>query len=178
VRARALAILNGRVASPKEIANELDLEVGNVGYHVKQLKRFGCIELVGTMQRRGATEHFYRGITRSFLNDANWAKLTPDAKNGVSIAGLKTQNEASLRALNAGTFDARPDRHLSCSPLSVDEQGWEELTTLMANTLEEVLEIQGRSATRQAEEGTEDIRATVSILSFESPSNEGEGPTK
>lgn len=178
VRARALAILNSRVASPKEIANELNMEVGNVGYHIKRLKEFGCIELVGTAQRRGATEHYYRGVTRSFLNDANWAKLSPDAKNGVSIAGLKTQNDASFRALEAGTFDARPDRHLSCSPLSVDEQGWEELTTLLANTLEEVLEIQGKSATRQAEEGTEDIRATVSILSFESPSIEDERPKK
>jgi DNA-binding transcriptional ArsR family regulator len=174
VRARALAILNSRIASPKEIANELDMEVGNVGYHVKQLKEFGCVELVNKVQRRGATEHYYRGITRSFLNDANWAKLTADAKTGVSIAGLKTQNNAVLKALEAGTFDSRPDRHLSRSPLCVDELGWDELATLLANTLEEVWEIQGRSATRQAEQDSERIRATVSMLLFESPEGEGD----
>ena len=172
VRARALAILNSRVASPKEIAHELDMEVGNVGYHVKTLEELGCVELVNTAQRRGATEHFYRGITRSFLNDANWAMLTPDAKNGVSIAGLKTQNNAALKALEAGTFDARPDRHLSCSPLSVDELGWDELATLLATTLDEVWEIQDKSTTRLAEQGARRVPATVSILLFESPDGE------
>src|SRR3954453_8142967 len=163
VRARALAILNSRVASPKEIADELNLEVGNVSYHVNQLLQFGCIEMVDKAQRRGAIEPFYRGVTRSFLNDANWAKLSPAAKNGVSVAGLKTQNNAALKALEAGTFDARPDRHLSCTPMGVDEEGWEELTTLLAETLEGVMAIQAKSAARQAEAGTEDIRATVSM---------------
>jgi DNA-binding transcriptional ArsR family regulator len=169
VRARALAILNSRVASPKEIADELDREVGNVGYHVRTLQELGCVELVNEVKRRGATEHYYRGITRSFLNDTNWARLSPDAKTGVSVAGLKTQNNAALKALDAGTFDARPDRHLSCSPLMVDELGWDELAVLLAGTLDEVWEIQDKSTTRQAEQGTERIPATVSILLFESP---------
>jgi DNA-binding transcriptional ArsR family regulator len=172
VRARALAILNSRVASPKEIADELNREVGNVGYHVRTLKDLGCVELVDEVKRRGATEHYYRGITRSFLNDTNWAQLTPDAKTGVSIAGLKTQNNAALKALEAGTFDARPDRHLSCSPLVVDELGWDELAALLMNTLDEVWEIQDKSTTRQAEQGSERIRTTVSMLFFEWPSCE------
>jgi hypothetical protein len=172
VRARALAILNSRVASPKEIADELSWEVGNVNYHVKQLEEFGCVELVYEAKRRGATEHYYRGITRSFLNDANWAQMTPDAKNGISIAGLKTQNNAALKALEAGTFDSRSNRHLSCSPLVVDELAWDELAALLATTLDEVWEIQDRSTTRQAEQGTERIRTTVSMLLFESPDGE------
>jgi DNA-binding transcriptional ArsR family regulator len=175
VRARALSILNGRVASPKEIAAELGVSVGKVSYHVNQLKELECIEEVATAQRRGATEHFYRGITRSFLNDKNWAQLNSDAKTGVSIAGLKTQNAATLEALEAGTFDARADRHLSRTPLTVDEKGWTEVTELLAETLEGVMEIQTRSAARQAEEGTERIPATVSILSFESPPSRTEG---
>ena len=176
VRARALAILNDRVASPKEIAEELDMEVSNVSYHVKTLKALGCAELVRTAPVRGATEHFYRGTTRSFLSDANWAKLTPEAKTGVSIAGLKTQNNAALKALEAGTFDARADRHLSCSPLSVDEEGWSELMAVLEGTLDEVWEIQGKSAARQAEARTERIPVTVSILGFESPGAEADTP--
>jgi DNA-binding transcriptional ArsR family regulator len=174
VRARALAILNSRVASPKEIANELHMEVGNVSYHVNTLKNLGCIELVHKEAVRGATEHFYRGITRSFLNDANWAVLTPDAKTGISIAGLKTQNNAALKALEAGTFDSRADRHLSCSPLYLDEPGWEELAALLADTLEGVWKIQDKSTARQAEKETECVQVTVSILGFESPGCEPE----
>jgi predicted transcriptional regulator len=52
VRAEALTILNTRVASPNEIAKELDLPVGNVSYHVNELEKFGCVELVKTEQRR------------------------------------------------------------------------------------------------------------------------------
>jgi DNA-binding transcriptional ArsR family regulator len=169
VRARALAILNERVASPKEIAEELDGDVGNVGYHVKTLYELGCIELVNEIPRRGATEHFYRGTTRSFLNDDHFERLYPDAKDGVTVAGLKMINDTSREALQAKTFNARSDRHLSCTPVSVDEEGWGELTVLLAETLEGVLEIQARSAGRQAEKATETLRATVSILGFESP---------
>jgi hypothetical protein len=150
------------------------MEVGNVSYHVNTLKNLGCIELVHKEAVRGATEHFYRGITRSFLNDANWAVLTPDAKTGISIAGLKTQNNAALKALEAGTFDSRADRHLSCSPLYLDEPGWEELAALLADTLEGVWKIQDKSTARQAEKETECVQVTVSILGFESPGCEPE----
>lgn len=175
VRARALSIFNSRVASPKEVAAALGMTVGNVSYHVSQLREFGCIEEVATAQRRGATEHFYRGVARSFLNDKNWAQLNPDAKTGISLAGLKTQNAATLEALQAGTFDARPDRHLSRTPLTVDERGWTEVAELLADTLDMVMEIQARCVTRQTEEGGEHIPVTVSILGFESPPLETDG---
>jgi hypothetical protein len=48
------------------------------------------------------------------------------------------------------TPDAK-NRHLSCSPLVVDELAWDELAALLATTLDEVWEIQDRSLTRQAE---------------------------
>jgi DNA-binding transcriptional ArsR family regulator len=172
VRARALAILNERVASPKEIAAELNKPVGNVSYHVKALYRFGCIELVRTVPRRGATEHFYRGITRSFLNDEAWAQLSPEAKSGVSVAGLKMINDAAKAALVAETFDSRPDRHLSCTPVSLDEEGWGEVTELLAGSLERLMAIQADSLARQAEAPTHTMRATIALLSFESPSGE------
>jgi DNA-binding transcriptional ArsR family regulator len=60
VRVRALAILNERVASPSELAEELGEALGNVAYHVKVLEENGAIELVRTAPVRGALEHFYR----------------------------------------------------------------------------------------------------------------------
>ncbi len=172
LRARALAIFNERVTSPVELSRQFGKPVGNVSYHVKKLEEFGCVELVKEVQRRGATEHFYRGVTRSFLSAENWAKLTPEAKSGVSIAGLKMQNDASLAALEAGTFDARADRHLSCTPITIDEEAWPQIVELLANTLEEVIEIQAQSATRLAGDDDPGFRATVSILGFESPETE------
>ncbi len=174
LRARALAIFNERVTSPAELARQFDKPIGNVSYHVNKLKAFGCIEPVRERQVRGATEHFYRGVTRSFLSAENWAKLTPDAKSGISIAGLKMQNDASMGALEAGTFDSRADRHLSCTPITIDEEGWQKIVRLLADTLESVIEIQAESATRLAESSAPGLRATVSILGFESPEVEVE----
>ena len=59
LRARALALIAEGVASPKAIAEKLDLDVRTVAYHVRVLRELGCVELVETKQRRGAVEHVY-----------------------------------------------------------------------------------------------------------------------
>lgn len=60
VRARALDLIAEGTKSPKVIADELDLDLRGVAYHVRVLKKLGCIELVETQPRRGAVEHVYR----------------------------------------------------------------------------------------------------------------------
>jgi DNA-binding transcriptional ArsR family regulator len=60
VRARALELLVEEPKSPKLIAAELQLDLRSVAYHVRVLKKLGCIELVETVPRRGAVEHVYR----------------------------------------------------------------------------------------------------------------------
>jgi hypothetical protein len=169
LRAQILAILNERVSSPNQLAKELDEALSNVSYHVTVLKKYHCIEMVKTAQRRGATEHFYRGMTRSFLSDANWSQLEPSAQNGISIAGMKMIVDHAMNALEEGTFDSKADRHLSCTPMIVDEHGWKDLSSLLERTLESVMDIQAESAGRLAEEDKEGMPATVSIVSFESP---------
>ncbi|HKT84373.1 MAG TPA: winged helix-turn-helix domain-containing protein [Solirubrobacterales bacterium] len=63
VRARALGLLSERPLSPKAIAAALDLDVRGVAYHVRVLRKLGCIELVETRPRRGAIEHVYRAAS-------------------------------------------------------------------------------------------------------------------
>lgn len=60
IRARALDLLAEEAKSPKAIAAELGLDVRGVAYHVRVLRKLGCIELVETRPRRGAVEHVYR----------------------------------------------------------------------------------------------------------------------
>jgi hypothetical protein len=169
LRARALAIFNERTCSPKEIANELDVAVNKLSYHVNVLKRCECIELVSTAQRRGATEHYYRGTTRSFFNEGIWDQLSPAAKEGMSIAGLKMVVDAAQAAVTTGSFDARAGRHLSCTPVVVDDKGWLDLAELLGATLERVIDIQAESVERLADREDEDgIATTVAVLGFES----------
>lgn len=60
LRADALALIGEGVNSPKLIAAKLGLDLRTVAYHVRVLRSLGCIELVETRPRRGATEHVYR----------------------------------------------------------------------------------------------------------------------
>jgi len=65
LRAQALKLIAEGVASPKAIAEQLDLDVRGVAYHVRVLRELGCIEMVETQQRRGAVEHIYRVVDRA-----------------------------------------------------------------------------------------------------------------
>jgi DNA-binding transcriptional ArsR family regulator len=166
VRANALTILNQRVASPKEIAGELNEEIGKVSYHVKELRNLGCVELVDTAQRRGATEHYNRGVAQTYLSDSFWATLSQAVRNGISVTGLRVLIEAARAAVEAGTFDSRVDRHLSCVTLNLDVQGRTEANGLLNETLTRLAEIEEESEERKDEER---VPATFGLLGFESP---------
>jgi DNA-binding transcriptional ArsR family regulator len=65
LRAEALRLIADGVASPKAIAEKLDVDLPTLAYHVRVLRRLGCIELVETKKRRGALEHIYRVAERA-----------------------------------------------------------------------------------------------------------------
>ena len=169
LRAQILSLLNERTASPVELSRLLGERLTNVSYHVRQLQRYGCIELVDERPVRGANEHFYCGVTRSFLSDDAWRQLSPDVQTGISVAGMKMINDKAREALDAETFDRRQDRHLSCTSMAVDEEGWTAVTGLLSRTLEGLMEIQSQCAGRLSENGQHGVPVTVSMLGFESP---------
>jgi DNA-binding transcriptional ArsR family regulator len=167
VRARALTVLNQRVASPSELAAEQEEAVGYVAYHVRVLHELGMIELVKTRQVRGATEHFYRSTAQPYLDDEFWGKLSIDSRTGISVANIGVLNNAIREAFEAGTFDSRTNRHLSNVSLDLDERGWQEANKLLNACLEDLLEI---GAASEARDGEATMRATFGLMSFESPS--------
>jgi DNA-binding transcriptional ArsR family regulator len=167
LRAHVLIILNERVASPNEIANELEEPLGNVSYHVKTLAEMGCIELVRTRPRRGAIEHFYRAVTRPFFSDKDWKRLPASARQGISDTALRLIWEDTSDALSAGTFDRRTDRHLSRTKLVLDEQGWRQVNEQLADTLNRVMEIEAESVQRSADSGEPGFNTRVVLMHFE-----------
>jgi DNA-binding transcriptional ArsR family regulator len=54
-----LGIDGGRVLSPSELSQELQIPLSNTNYHVTELAKAGLIVLVHQRAVRGATEHFY-----------------------------------------------------------------------------------------------------------------------
>ena len=167
LRADILAVLNERVASPNELAKGFGEGLSQVSYHVKVLHECECLELVKTEPRRGAVEHYYRATARAFLSDGDWERLPEVARSGLSASLVRGAVEDAMAALREGTFEARSDRHVSWTPLIVDEEGWKDLATLLAETLEGVMDIQAQSAGRLAETSREGIPAAVTMLGYE-----------
>ncbi len=167
LRVRILSSLHKGISSPNQLSQELGEPLGNVSYHVKTLLEYDCVELVKTEPRRGAVEHFYRATERAFFSDADWAKIPASARKGINGVALETIGQEATAAMVAGTIDARTDSHVSQTPLLLDEKGWTEVASLLADTLSRAIEIQEEAATRLADEKSDPIAASLAILHFE-----------
>jgi DNA-binding transcriptional ArsR family regulator len=171
LRVQLLAALNEGVASPNELAKKLDEPLTNVSYHVRMLHELGTIELVETEPRRGALEHYYRAVVRPFFGERDWKRLPKNARGSISDAVLQLVWDDAAEAIKSGLFDERGDRHLSRSVLALDEQGWDELHDLLADTLDRAMQIQADSASRVSKDGDETFRVNLVMMTHPTPSS-------
>src|SRR4051794_7855698 len=169
LRVQILIILNEKVASPNMLAQQLDESLNLVAYHVRVLEKYDCIELVDTKQRRGATEHFYRATPRQLLTDDQWAQMPASLRPGMATAVLKSIFEDIEAASKSGTLEEVDDHHISRTPMVLDKQAWEEVSTLLKPTFDQPMEIQTASSERVAEGKDEGTLAKVHLLHFKSP---------
>lgn len=169
LRVQILVLLNERVASPNLLAQELGQSLNLVAYHVRVLEKYDCIELVDTAQRRGATEHFYRASRRPFLSDTEWSRIPESLRPGVAQAVLKSVIEDLEEASRGGSLDEVDELQLSRTPMVVDKQGWEDVSTLLRGTLERVAEIQSEASQRLLGSEERGIASKVHVLHFRSP---------
>jgi DNA-binding transcriptional ArsR family regulator len=173
LRVKILTSLQKGISSPNQLSQELGEPLGNVSYHVKTLLEYDCVELVKTEPRRGAVEHFYRATERTFFSDSDWKKIPASARKGITGSVLETVGQDATEALTAGSIDARADSHVSRTPLTLDDQGWSDLTALLGETLEKALEIQAQAATRLGDSQKDAIDTRLAILHFEAPQGKG-----
>ena len=171
LRVQLLAALNEGVASPNELAKRLEEPLTNVSYHVRMLHDLGCIELVETEPRRGALEHYYRAIVRPFFGERDWKRLPKNARGSISDAVLQLVWDDAAEAIKSGLFDEREDRHLSRSVLVVDEQGWEELHDVLAETLDRAMQIQADSAARNSKHDNGSFNVNLVMMTHPTPSS-------
>ncbi len=169
LRAEILAILNERMASPNELAKELGEGLSQVSYHVKVLKDYKVITLVKTEPRRGAVEHYYRATSRAFLTDRDWHELPESVRVGMSADLFQAIVDDVVASMEDETFDDREDRHLSWTPLMLDEQAWTSLQKLLGSTLEQALKLNAEAAKRLAKSGEQGISASLAMSAYEVP---------
>ncbi|MCW2988312.1 MAG: hypothetical protein JWM24_1250, partial [Solirubrobacterales bacterium] len=96
-------------------------------------------------------------------------KIPASARKGICGSILETVGHDATEALMAGSIDARTDSHISRTPLTLDDQGWTEVTALLAETLNRAIEIQEQAATRLSNEKSDSVNTKLAILHFESP---------
>jgi hypothetical protein len=173
LRVRILEVLNERDMSPAGFFKS-GLVLGKpsmpvVAYHFRTLHEDGSLEIVAEEQVRGAVEHTYRGIARTYYTDEEWARFTGPKRRNLSKAVWQGMAARVDGAMLERTFDSRPDRHLTWSALDLDEQGWDEITAELAESFHRIRRIRHAAARRLRESSQIPIHTTVGLLGFESP---------
>lgn len=169
-RVHAVTVLSDRPASPSELAKELNCSVRHVTYHLKVLEKLGSIELVDKRPAAGGrvVESFYKSTDRIWFDREAWEQVA-DAKTGIGVTMpiLSLISEDIARAMVGNTFEEK-DNHVSRTPMVVDDDGWEEVVSLLNETLDKLLDIQARVNNRVTP-ATETKQAKVEIIQFRSP---------
>jgi len=165
---KVLTVLTERVASPTAIASQLGIEVSLVSHHVKKLERLGLVEQVDERIVGGAIEHIYRAVVRPCIGNDEWEKLSAAEKRQFSLWILQLMLADATRSFEAGLFDA-PRNHLSRTAMVLDRKGFDEVAEIQDRALDEIFEVQARSAERLVggEEPAVDIVAALTC--FEVP---------
>ena len=172
LRFRILAALAYREASPAELAEELDVDLQKIAYHFRYLAGAlphspePLIELVGTDQRRGGTQHFYRRIERSRV-DMEAAETLPQAvREDMSVTAVEAIISDLLGALQAGTLDSHPQRSLMEIRGMVDDKGMHQLAEAVEAHVDVVEAILAESLCRLAESSEAPIPIASGTLVF------------
>lgn len=167
IRAHILSILSEGPNSPARMQRRMEnVSLNLVSYHIKQLVKFGCIELVREEKRSGATEHVYRTVKRQFLNAEQWEAVDANLRQPITATILRMISDETSRSLSEGKFDQLPDNHLSRSPIELDGEGWSEVVDVLEVALDGVLEAHAKSAERCQESGEERVVARVVMMQY------------
>ena len=169
VRTQCLTVLTERVASPREIAEAINEDLSNVSYHVRVLSELGLIELVSEEPVRGAVAHYYKSVERPLLSNTQWEQMPLEVRKAFSAHSWDVLIKDATQAIEKGTFDNRPDRHLTRTPLLLDSEGFARLSKAMDEVLEKILAEQAASAARLSKSDEEPIHAVAATALFAMP---------
>jgi len=171
MRVRILEALQGRTASPTELAREFNESLGVVSYHANALLDVECIEQVRTRPKRGTIEHFYTALPRSFIGHQDWRRAPVSVRAGVTSEALRTFVDKVGEAIDADTIDRRDDTTLNWMPITVDEQGWRETAEVLDRALRELMAVSARSRERLGD--ADGIAVVTGLAAFEAPRGGG-----
>lgn len=159
-----------RPLSPSQFAEEFGGSMTHISRCFRELAAWGFLEVFEERKggrRGGGVERIYRSTRRPYFDTPTWEAIPQVVRAEISQYILDTYFSRVTEAIEAGTFDADVDRHLSWSYITIDRNAWNELGEVLDETLAwlPVLE-------KQSVERTPDIESliptTVGLAAFRS----------
>jgi DNA-binding transcriptional ArsR family regulator len=166
MRTRILGLLDERVASPRQLSDELGAPLQNVSYHVRELAKLGLIKLVRTIRRRGAIEHHYTAVAAPHVSEQAWSELPPIVRRRMTAAGLSEILKQINEAAAGGGFIA-DDAHLTRTQLVLDDQGRKALAKELEATIQRVHRIHEQARKRLGRNPEAEQHMALVILRFD-----------
>lgn len=169
ITVKALVFLVEGAGSPKEIAATLDISIPKASHHVKKLVRLRMVELIEEREVGGTIQHIYRAIVRPIVSTEEWAKLGIHERQRYSVWIVRMLLADAAASFNAGVFDVHSNRHLSRTPMLVDEEGLDEVAEIQNRALNELIKAEATSAGRRVQSGEPGINIIAAMMCFELP---------
>ncbi|MDQ2631335.1 MAG: winged helix-turn-helix domain-containing protein [Actinomycetota bacterium] len=171
-RSQILMELNARPMSPSQFVEEVGGSMTHISRCFRQLAQWGFIEVIEERRggrHRGGVERVYRNTRRAYFDTPAWQALPRFLRNEVSKSFLASYLERITEAINAGTFDAELDRHLSWRTVVLDRVAWGQISTALDALLEWLPVLERESIKRTEGEISKLIPTTIGLSSFRSP---------
>jgi hypothetical protein len=171
---KILTELNIRTMSATQLSDHLDgtTPVSGLYRRLKMLAELGWLVKVDERtggKRRGATEHFYRATGPATFETDIWESIPESARTGMSWQTLRQLFEKVVEAVEAGTLDARLERHASWSLLLLDELGWQQVIRALDSYFRDLFDAEDSAKGRLARSDEKPLLATFVLAGFESP---------
>jgi hypothetical protein len=159
VRQRIVTAISGTPGGATALAEQLGAPVEEIRRQLDVLVACDAIEPVDGPDAP-AEHRRYRAMVRPFLDDAHWAALPPERRQALFDLTLRDIETRIAEARAVGGF-GHVQTHVSHSRLMLDEQGWQEISDLLAGVLEEAMEIEADCAERQARGASEQLSGSI-----------------
>jgi DNA-binding transcriptional ArsR family regulator len=168
LRVRILGILERRSATPKELAEMLDVPLENLSYHVRALRDFGFIKLERRRMVRGAVEHRYGMVARPRITAHTWEQLPAIVREALDAASLDQIRDVVTRAAAQDKM-SRPESHIARRVARLDEQGLAEMSEVVTQAVDKLVEIEKQSVQRLRRHKGGEIPTVLIAMLFDAP---------
>jgi hypothetical protein len=180
VRVQILAVVNERPMSPSQFVERGFMPAPHyknypqalslASYHFRRLEEVGCLEIIEAFPVRGTVEHIYAGLSHLDSPGDVQRRLPGADRVRLKVQGLIARADSAVRA---GTFHGRVKCHIDWAAVSLSEEGYSKLQSILARVSREIEELgeEARREIRGAADPAIRTEVTVGLLAFETPSD-------